>query len=228
MTSMVNEVSSIHKDFFAHLPCSTSACLRNQTRVETKDFLEWNSYAKDPHYHNHLTPLEQPFPFFSQVDLNRNHSISQLRMKFFHQSQHLLPDPLPILLTISSSTHHPLVHDQQETYHRNALIEQLLHYAYTRWDSQTKKYHFDRSLLHYHQQILAPLLKYAQHLPHHRHVHLIERIDNRFHSELPLTFGYVLAPSMSVFNQTYLNATEEDRRESMQMMDLFANLIHQG
>ena len=33
---------------------------------------------------------------------------------------------------------------------------------------------------------------------------------------------------MSVYNDTYLNANENDKIESMKIMNLFANLIHNG
>jgi hypothetical protein len=225
-TSVINDVSSFQKEIYSYLSCSTSTCLRNQTLIKTNDLLRCNTYANDSEHRNYLTPLEHPFPFLHSFEI-KNTSFNPLRMKFYHQSQMLLPEQLPILLTISSSINHFLVHDMNINAN-NDLIEQLIHFAYTKWTSKTKQYQFDRYLFHYHQQILAPLLKYAHKMPNHRQVHVIERHINRYHSELPFTFGYVLAPSMSVFNDTYYNATDDDRRESMTIMNLFANLIHTG
>ena len=167
-----------------------------------------------------LRPLEDPFPFDQSAS-------NSLRNRFYHQPSRLLPEHLAILLTTSnpdrsSSSFNPNASP------RNHLIEHLIHYAYTRWNSTSNQFEFDSSLLHYHQQIIAPLLDYAKAISTHRSVHIVERATKKYRSELPLTLGYVLAPSLSVFNETYLHADQIDRDESLLLMDLFANLIHQG
>lgn len=226
MTTMINEVISKHEDFISKLSCSTLTCLRNQTRLSTDELIRLNTYSnEDPHL-NYLSPLEYPFPFLQNFEM-KNNSFNPLRSKFFRQSVNLLPEQMPILLTISSSTNHHLVKDENFRTD-NDFINYLINYAYTKWNSKTREYYFDRYLFNYHKQILAPVLKYAYFLPRARDVHLVERHSNRFVSELPFTFGYVLAPSLSVFNETYKNASEEERIESMKTMDLFANLIHTG
>ncbi|CAF4453703.1 unnamed protein product, partial [Adineta steineri] len=124
-------------------------------------------------------------------------------MKFYHQSNALLPENLHVLLTISSTINHSSL---KETNSNNVLIENLINYAYTKWNKKLNEYHFDKYLFNYHQQILAPLLKYAKYISNNENVHILERYTNKYQSELPFTFGYVLEPSMSVFNDTYLNA----------------------
>lgn len=218
MTSIINEFSSYQEEILAQLSCSTLHCLRNHSRIKTEDFLELNTYAKDSTGRNYLTPLENPFPFFHSHSENEK---NPLRAKFYQQTHTLLPENLQILLTISSSINHSLVHSTD-------FNTNLINYAYTKWNIKTNEFYFDQSTLNYHQQILAPLIKYAQHVSNHRKIFLLEKYTNRYQSELPLTFGYVLAPSMSVFNETYLNATESEKKESLKMMNLFGNLIHNG
>jgi hypothetical protein len=110
----------------------------------------------------------------------------------------------------------------------NNIIEYLFNYAYTTWNKTSNQFDFDKQSLIYHQQIIAPLLEYAKYISSEKKIHILERYSNKYQSELPFTFGYVLAPSMSVYNETYLNADENERIESMNMMDLFANLMHNG
>ncbi|CAF1467322.1 unnamed protein product [Rotaria sp. Silwood1] len=228
MTSIVNDISSYQKDILLHLSCSTLLCLRNQSLIKTKDLLELNTYSKTYGFINYVKPLEYPFPFFnSLLDTKIDHT-SPLRMKFYHQSNTLLPENLHILLTISSSINHSLFQEININNNNDNIIEDLINYAYTKWNITTNEYYFDKYLFNYHQQILAPLLKYAKYVSNDRNIHILERYSNKYQSELPYTFGYVLAPSMSVFNDTYLNADENERIESMKSMDLFANLIHNG
>jgi hypothetical protein len=227
MTSTLKEISSYQQDILSHLSCSTSICLRNQSSIKTNDLLELNTYSNEHGYINYLNPLENPFPFFNPPLDTKTDQINPLRMKFYHQSNTLLPENLHILLTISSSINHSLFKDINFN-NNNNIIENLINYAYTKWNSKTNEYHFDKYLFNYHQQILAPLLKYAKYVSNGRSVHILERYLNKYQSELPFTFGYVLAPSMSVFNDTYLNASENEKIQSMKIMDLFANLIHNG
>ena len=225
MTSTVNEISSYQKDILSHLSCTTSQCLRNQTQISTNQFLDLNTYSQDRGYINYLCPLENPFPFFNTQFETNSDQKNPLRMKFYHQANALLPESMHILLTTSLIANHSLT---KQVDVNNILIDSLLNYAYTKWNRQTHEYRFDETLLNYHQQILAPLLKYAKYASNNRNIHILERYANRYQSELPLTFGYVLAPSMSVYNDTYLNANENDRIESMKIMDLFAKLLHNG
>ena len=222
MTSIITEVSTYQKDILSSLSCSTLNCLRNHSIIKTEDLLRLNSYAKELGRRNYLTPLENPFPFFHSHSESKIDEKNPLRMKFYHQTHALLPENLQILLTISSSINHSLTHDQTD------LKTNLINYAYTKWNVKTNEYYFDQSSFNYHQQILAPLIKYAQYVSQHRKVFLLEKFSNRYLSELPLTLGYVLAPSMSIFNETYLNASESEKIESMKIMNLFANLIHNG
>jgi len=228
MTSIVNEISSYQKDILSHLSCSTTLCLRNQSVIKTNNLLELNTYSKDDGYRNYLNPLENPFPFFNSLLDTKTDQKNPLRMKFYQQSNTLLPENLHILLTISSTINHSLYQETNFNNNKNILIDNLINYAYTKWNKNTHEYHFDKYLFNYHQQILAPLLKYAKYVSNDRNIHMLERYSNKYQSELPFTFGYVLAPSMSVFNDTYLNATENDRIQSMKTMDLFANLVHNG
>lgn len=227
MTTVVNEVSSYQRDILSDLSCSTSLCLKNQSVIKTKDLLELNTYSNTYGYMNYLSPLENPFPFFNTLFDTRNDNLNSLRMKFFHQSNTLLPENLHVLLTISSSINHPLLYDMNFNT-KNNFVRDLINYAYTKWNMRTNEYYFDKYLFNYHQQILIPLLKYAKYISNDRNVHILEKYSNKYQSELPYTFGYVLAPSMSVFNDTYLNADEHERIESMKAMNLFANLIHNG
>lgn len=153
-----------------------------------------------------------------------------LRMNFYQQSQLFLPENLHILLTTSSATQRASVPLPIDPTHRHisSIMDYLFNYAYTKWNRTSNQFDFDQQTFNYHQQIIAPLLEYAKYISNHRSIHILERLSNKYSSELPLTFGYVLAPSLSVFNETYLNADEIDRRESMEMMDLFSNLIHNG
>ena len=226
MTSIINEIPSYQKEILSHLSCATSSCLRNQTLINTKHFLALNTYSKEDGLVSDLRPVEDPFPFFNpppqETTTNQK---SPLRTKFYQQSNALLPENLNILLTVSSTvTHSP----SRQTPLNHILTENVLNYAYTKWNRKTNAYQFDKALLNYHQQILAPLLKYANHASTNRNVHILERPSTKYQSELPLTFGYVLAPSMSVYNETYLNANENERQESLKMMDLFAKLLHNG
>jgi hypothetical protein len=224
MTSTINEISSYQKDILSHLICSTSSCLRNQSLIKTNNLLELNTYSKEFGYINYLNPLENPFPFLNTPIDN----INPLRMKFYHQTNTILPDNLQILLTISSSINHSLFNEINFDNNNNNNIENLINYAYTKWNVKTNEYYFDKYLFNYHQQILAPLLKYAKYVSNNRNIHILEKYLNKYQSELPFTFGYVLAPSMSVYNDTYLNSNSSEKIESMKIMDLFANLIHNG
>ncbi|CAF1076045.1 unnamed protein product [Adineta steineri] len=207
----------------------TLQCLRNQTLITTDDFLQKTTYSKENGYFNYMCPLENPFPFYHSSILNNDY-INPLRLRFFQQAHTLLPENLRILLTTSSSiTRSTLsVPFDIKNLNMNKTIEYLFNYAYTIWNKTTNKFHFDKQLLSYQQQIIAPLLEYAKYISNERKIHILERHSNKYQSELPFTFGYVLAPSMSVYNDTYLTADENDRNESMSMMDLFANLIHNG
>ena len=228
MTSTLKEISSYQNDILSRLSCSTSLCLRNQSLIKTNDLLELNTYSKEYGYINYVNPLENPFPFFNSPLDAKTDRTNPLRVKFYHQANTLLPENLQILLTISSSINHSLFKEINFNNNNNNIIENLINYAYTKWNVKTNEYHFDNYLFNYHQQILAPLLKYAKYVSNGRNTHILEQYLNKYQSELPFTFGYVLAPSMSVFNDTYLNASEHEKIESMKMMDLFANLIHKG
>jgi len=221
MTSIINENSPYSSNLFSDLTCSTSSCLRNQTLVKTNDLLQLNTYSLESGYINYLNPIESPFPFFHLLSDTKD----PLRTKFYHQTNELLPENLRILLTISSSINHSLINSIHSSYsNRNNIIN----YAYTKWNLKNHDYHFDESLYNYHRYILAPLLQYAKYTSNNRQIVLVEKYFNRYQSELPFTMGYVLAPSMSVFNETYVNANENEKIESMKMMNLFANLIHNG
>ena len=221
MTSTLQEISPYQSKILSSFSCSSSSCLRNRSLINTEDFLRLDSYSHDNRHRNYICPLEKPFPFY--------HSHS-LRTDFFQQAHIFLPQNLHILLTTSSSiirssfslpieAKHP---------HLNNILEYLFNYAYTKWNRTSNQFDFDQQALDYHQQIIAPLLEYAKYIFNERSIHIVERHSKKYQSELPLTFGYVLAPSLSVFNQTFLEADEDDRRESRSMMDLFANLIHNG
>ncbi|CAF3634574.1 unnamed protein product [Adineta steineri] len=229
MTSTLQEISSYQSNFLSYLSCSTLQCLRNQTLITTDDFLQKTTYSNENGYFNYMCPLENPFPFYHSSILNNDY-INPLRLRFFQQAHTLLPENLRILLTTSSSiTRSTLsVPFDIKNLNMNKTIEYLFNYAYTIWNKTTNKFHFDKQLLSYQQQIIAPLLEYAKYISNERKIHILERYSNKYQSELPFTFGYVLAPSMSVYNDTYLTADENDRNESMSMMDLFANLIHNG
>ena len=206
---------------------SSSKCASKQfDRWQQNKFdLYLNTYSKDHGYINYLCPLENPFPFFNTQFQTKSDQKNPLRIKFYQQSNALLPENLHILLTTSLIANRSLT---KQVDVNNILIDNLLDYAYTKWNRQTHEYRLDETLLNYHQQILAPLLKYAKYASNYRNIHILERYANKYQSELPLTFGYVLAPSMSIFNETYLNANENDRIESMKMMHLFAKLLHNG
>jgi hypothetical protein len=221
MTSTLDEISSYQTNILSSLSCSTIQCLRNQSLITTNDFLKLNTYINE---RNYLCPLENPFPFYDDYS-------NILRFKFSQQSQIFLPENLYILLTTSSSSITrsiiPLQIDIKNS-NLNNIIEYLFNYAYTKWNKTLNKFDFDKQTLIYHQQIIGPLLEYAKYISNNKLIHILERYSNKYQSELPFTFGYVLAPSMSIYNNTYLNADENDRIESMYMMDLFANLIHNG
>lgn len=221
-TSTYEELSSSHSEILSSLVCSTSSCLRNQSLISTNDLLQLNLYSSLHKHHSCLIcPLESPFPFY--------HS-KMLRMNFYQQSQVFLPENLHILLTTSATIRRLSVPLSIDPTHRHisSIMDYLFNYAYTKWNRTSNQFDFDQHTFNYHQQIIAPLLDYAKYISNHRSIHILERLSNKYPSELPLTFGYVLAPSLSVFNETYLNADETDRRESMEMMDLFSNLIHNG
>jgi len=221
MTSTLQEISSYQSNILSYLSCSTPYCLRNQSIITTDDFLQLYTYSDKNGHVNYICPLENPFPFY--------HS-NILRLNFFQQAHIFLPENLRILLTTSSSiirSSLPFSIDIK-TSHINNIIEYLFNYAYTKWNKTSNQFVFDQQSLNYHQQIIAPLLEYAKYISNERLIHALERHSNKYQSELPFTFGYVLAPSMSVFNETYLNADENDRIESMNIMNLFANLIHNG
>jgi len=220
MTSTLEEISSYQLNILSSLSCSTPKCLRNQSLITTNDFLQLNTYSNDDGHRNYICPLENPFPF------SDDHS-NFLRLKFSQQSQIFLPENLHILLTTSSSIIRSIIPLPIDI-NNNNIIDYLFNYAYTKWNKTSNKFYFDKQSLNYHQQIIAPLLEYAKYISNEKQIHMIERYSKKYQSELPFTFGYVLAPSMSIFNETYLNADDNDRIESMHMMDLFANLIHNG
>jgi len=223
MTSTLQEISSYQTNILSSLSCSTIQCLRNQSLISTNDFLKLNTYSNDNRQRNYLCPLENPFPFYDD-------HFNLLRLKFSQQSQIILPENLYILLTTSSIITQSIIPLQIDIKNSNLnnIIEYLFNYAYTKWNKTSNQFYFDKQTLIYHQQIIGPLLEYAKYISNEKSIHILERYSNKYQSELPFTFGYVLAPSMSVYNDTYLNADENDRIESMHMMDLFANLIHNG
>ena len=228
-TATLEEISSHQSNILSHLPCSSLHCLRDRNLITTTDFLDLTTYSTDNKHINYICPLENPFPFFHSSFINHDHS-NHLRLKFFQQAHTLLPEKLHILLTTSSSliqTKLPSKIDMTNSTMNN-IIDYLLHYAYTKWNKTSNQFYFDEQLLIYHQQIVAPLLQYAKYISNDRQIHILEKNSNKYNSELPFTFGYVLAPSMSVYNDTYLTADENDKIESMLTMDLFANLIHNG
>jgi hypothetical protein len=224
MTSTLQEIASYQKNILSYLSCSTPDCLRNQSLITTNDFLQLNTYSNENGSRNYICPLENPFPFYHSSLINDDHS-NILRFKFFQQPQIFLPENLHILLTTSSLITRSIIPLQID---KNNIVEYLFNYAYTKWNKTSNQFDFDHQSLTYHQQIIAPLLEYAKYISNERQIHALERHSKKYQSELPFTFGYVLAPSMSVYNDTYLNANENDRIESMYMMDLFANLIHNG
>ncbi|CAF0821588.1 unnamed protein product [Rotaria sordida] len=229
MTSTLEEISSYQSNILSYLSCSTFDCLRNQSIIKTNDFLQLNTYSNDNRHMNYICPLENPFPFYSNLLINNDH-MNILRLKFFQQGHQLLPENLSIFLTSSSSilrTKLPLQIDMKNSIMNN-IIEYLFNYAYIKWNKTSNQFDFDEQTLNYHQQIIAPLLQYVKYISNERKIFFLERYSNKYDSELPFTFGYVLAPSMSIYNDTYLNADENDKIESMYMMDLFANLIHNG
>ena len=224
MTSNFEEFSSYQSLILSKLPCSKPQCLRNQTLIRTNDFLQLNTYSMDANnLRNYICPLENPFPFTNDYS-------NFLRTKFSYQSQIYLPDHLPILLTTSSNLHRRKKFSSFEWKHlpTNNILEYLFNYAYTKWNHTTNQFEFDQQTLIYHQEYLAPLLAYAKYVSNQRKIYIFERSSNKYRSELPLTFGYVLAPSMSVFNESFINANENDRNESLILMNLFANLINNG
>jgi hypothetical protein len=229
MTSTLEEIASYQSNILSSLSCSTLNCLRNQSLIPTNDLLQLNTYSKENGHINYIRPLENPFPFHHSSIINNDHS-NPLRLKFFQQTHTLLPENLYILLTTSSSITRSILPLQLDTknLNMNHIIEYLVNYAYTKWNSQLNQFQFDKQTFNYHQQIIASLIEYAKYISTERKIHLLERHSKKYDSELPFTFGYVLAPSMSVYNDTYLNADENDRIESMYMMDLFANIIHNG
>jgi hypothetical protein len=229
MTSTLQEISSYQSKILSHLSCSTPHCLRNQSLITTDDLLQLNTYSTENSHRNYICPLENPFPFYHSTSITNDPS-NLLRSKFFQQAQIFLPEHLPILLTSSSSITRstiPLSIDMKNP-HLNNILEYLFNYAYTTWNQTSNQFDFDQQSLNYHQQTIAPLLEYAKYISNERSIHVLERYSKKYQSELPFTLGYVLAPSMSVYNDTYFNADENDRMESMYMMNLFANLIHNG
>ncbi|CAF1193326.1 unnamed protein product [Rotaria sp. Silwood1] len=229
MTSTLEDISIYQTNILSHLSCSTLSCLRNKNLITTNDFLQLNTYSDDNRHMNYICPLENPFPFYSNLLINNDHK-NLLRLKFFQQAHLLLSENLHILLITSSTIIRkklPIQIDMKNSIMNN-IIEYLLNYAYIQWNKTSNQFDFDEQSLSYHQQIIAPLLQYAKYISNERKIYALERYSNKFNSELPFTFGYVLAPSMSVYNDTYLNADENDKIESMYIMDLFANLIHNG
>ena len=225
MTSTSPEIFSSQSSVLVRLACSTPSCLRNQSLISTDDLLRLRADSNRNEGHDYIRPLENPFPFHHSSATTEGQP-SPLRSRFIQQAHALLPDNLRVLLTastarfaLSSDIRHPRT---------NATTEYLFNYAYTKWNRTSHQFDFDQQLLSYHRDIIAPLLQYATYLGEHIRTHLLERHASKYASELPLTFGYVLAPSMSVYNETYLTASDSDRVESMCMMDLFANLIHNG
>ena len=229
MTSTLEEISLHQSTILSYLSCSTSHCLRNQSLITTNDLLQLNTYSNENGHINYIRPLENPFPFYHSSMINHDHS-NPLRSKFFQQTSTLLPENLHILITTSSSIIRSILPIQLDikNLNMNYIIEYLFNYAYTKWNSKSSQFHFDKQTFNYHQQLIAPLLEYAKYISTEQKIHALERHSKKYNSELPFTFGYVLAPSMSVYNDTYLNADENDRIESMHMMDLFANMMHNG
>jgi hypothetical protein len=217
MTSTLQEISSYQSNILSYLSCSTPYCLRNQSLITTDNLLQLNTYSNEHGDINYICPLENPFPFIND---------DSLRSKLFEQASIFLPHNLSILLTTSPSKIRSTSPLQLDI--KSPNIEYLFNYAYTIWNKTSHQFDFDKQSLNYHQQIIAPLLEYAKYISNERQIYLLERYSKKYESELPFTFGYVLAPSMSVYNETYLNADENDRNESMNMMNLFANLIHNG
>ena len=230
MTSTLQEIISNQPRLLASLSCSSPSCLRNRTLISTADLLQLHLHdADDERLRSSIRPLEDLFPF-EQSTTAREDQPNPLRLKFFQQPHRLLPENLHILFTTSSSITRsalPLPLSGKNS-NRNHIIEYLINYAYTRWNASANQFDFDQSSLSYHQQIIALLLEYAKAISNDRTIHVLERSSKKYQSELPFTLGYVLAPSMSVYNDTYLKADETDRQESMRLMDLFANLIHTG
>ncbi|UJR22431.1 hypothetical protein I4U23_025491 [Adineta vaga] len=236
MTSTLQEISTYQSNLLSHLTCSTAQCLRNQSLISTNDLLQLNSYLNPHGYSNFICPLENPFPFYHSSVLSNDYS-NPLRSRFFQRSQALLPENLRILLTTSTLTSRSTLSlpFDIKTSHKNNTIEYLFNYAYTKWNKTTNQFDFDQQLLNYHQQIIAPLLQYAKYLSNQTQLHLLEQHSTKYQSELPLTLGYVLAPSMSIHNDTYLTANENDRIENgkltqqagyyAQVHYLFNNLI---
>ena len=228
-TSTMQEILSQQSAILAHLPCSASHCLRNQSIVSTDDLLRLRTYSLDGRFVNAIRPLEDPFPF-DHAPAIKESTFNPLRSKFFQHTDRILPENLRVLLTMSSSMSRftaPAAFDLKGL-QRNYIIDYLINYAYSIWNSHSNQYEFDQSSFGYHQQILAPLLDYAKYIATERTIHVLERSARKYESELPYTFGYVLAPSMSVYNHTYAEADDRDRAESEHMMNLFANLIHNG
>ena len=204
MTTISQETLADRSMILSHFSCSSSTCLQNRTAVSTEDLLQSTKQFD-------LRPLEEPFPFDQPTP-------TRLRTKFLRETHRILSENLSILLVASPSN----IETRQTQ--RNALID----FAYTRWNFSTNQFEFDPSMIHYHQHIIGPLLEYGKIVSTSRKVHIVERISRKFSSELPLTMGYVLAPSMSVFNETFYDANDSDREESLKFLDLMANLLHQG
>lgn len=192
---------------FSKMFCSSSSCLKNESLMSVDDLLE---ASKDIRF----GPLEEPFPF------DQSNSKS-LRRKFFDETDRILPENLSVLL-IGSSTN--VETEQFSTSDRKSLLELV----YTKWNLSSNQFQFDPQSLNYHKNILGPLFEYGKSVSAVRSVHLVENLSNKFHCELPFTFGFVLAPSMSVFNQTFFDADENDRRQSLKFLDLLSNFIQTG
>jgi hypothetical protein len=223
MTSTLQEILAEQTRLLSSLTCSTLSCLRNRTRTTTDNLLQ---LTIDANMEYSLRPLEDPFPF-DQISSVKDDSFNPLRYKFFQHTDRLLPEHLHILLTTTALSISSSIISSSLT-NRNQFVDYLIDYAYTQWNSTINQFEFDRLAFDYHQDILAPILQYAKYVSNERMIHILERTSSKYQSELPLTFGYVLAPSMSVYNETYLEANDIDREESLLMMDIFANILHHG
>ncbi|CAF0741440.1 unnamed protein product [Didymodactylos carnosus] len=244
MTSSINPSNpTIHdptlytSNFFDALNCSHNlsardihSCLTNKTQLSTSTILSINTYVNK--YYNYLNPLEEPFPFFSN---------EHLRHRFFHQTNSLLPEKFDVLITMlsPSSSSSEISSSESIQFHEfikdmytisKHTINYLIKYAYSIWNDKENKFEFNFKNLSYHQTIVAPLLQYIEKISKNTHTieWQIKSNNSSYESELLYTFGYMLAPSMSIYNDSYLYANKNDRIKSLQIMDLFANLIHNG
>ncbi|CAF0746454.1 unnamed protein product [Didymodactylos carnosus] len=217
-TTTIRDPTHYTSNFFNTLNCTHNlssrdiySCLTNKTRLSTSTLLSINTYVNK--YYNYLNPLEEPFPFFSN---------GHLRHRFFQQTNTLLPEKFDVLITMFSSSLSQISSSdstQLQTFIENMYtvskhtIHYLIKYAYSIWNDKLKKFEFNFNKFSYHQTIVAPLLQYIEKLSKNTHTieWQIKSNSLNYESELPYTFGYMLAPSMSVYNNSYLYANENDR-----------------